>query len=106
MKTGKGNFSSTEFDSITIEREIGATYREATFAVYGHGQYPESSVNAGRPMRCYIRGGFATAAAAHAEFPMAQVIGGSSYVEDQFTDLPGDDDPNPLGERRAIVAIS
>ena len=103
MKAGKGNFGDTDFDSITIERERGATYSTKTFAVYGHGEWPASSVNAGRAMRSYIKGGYATPEAALADFPMATIAGGSSYVQDNFADLPGDDDSDPLGDNRAIA---
>lgn len=92
-------------EGVTIEPGgQGATYAHVDgFTVYGHRENPASSVLAGQVGRFYL-GRYETLEAAQADFPGAEVIGGSSYAPPQLSHLPGDDDPDPTGESAAIAA--
>jgi hypothetical protein len=91
-----------EFHRVTIEYpSAGATYSRDQYGVYGYGTYPRSSVLAGRTSRVYL-GSYDTLEEAKAAHPEAVWTGeGSQYVEPNLNDLPGDDDPDPLGDDRS-----
>jgi hypothetical protein len=94
-----------KFDHISIEHGRGETYvtPEGTATVYGHDDWPESSVLAGRSRRTYLRSfdnsdrasNWAEAREwAEAEYPGVEVIdyAGSSHVphREMLAHLPDD----------------
>lgn len=82
-----------EFQSKTIERERGSTYRSNKWAVYGHGVYERGSVLEGKPSRSFIDGGFETPEEAKAKYPDAEIIEGTTHIpiSQMVAHLPDDD---------------
>ena len=94
------NFSTTKFESITIEPgSHGATYNSNEgFTVYGHSTYGEGSILEGQDMRCYLDH-FGTIEEAQKAYPTAELIQGSTYYH--FTiphTAPDWFDPDIAGE--------
>jgi hypothetical protein len=74
---------------LTIERSHGETYdHDGEFTVYSHGVYERGSVLEGQPKRTYVEGGFGSAEDAHAKYPEAEVVDGSSYLPLNLPDVP------------------
>jgi hypothetical protein len=89
----------SDFDYITVEVSRGSTYGpadDAPFAVYGYGEYESWSVLAGQTRRVWL-GAFPSIDAALAEFPDAEVVEGSLYVEPNLDYLP-DRNGVPFGD--------
>lgn len=91
---------------ITIEPARGATYgptEEAPFAAYEYGTYPRGSVLAGQTRRVWLDSG--TLEELKAKYPKADVMSGSLYQPPSLNHLPGDDDPDPMGDEIMLPLI-
>ena len=66
------------------------------YAVYGWGEYPDYSVMAGQPRKCFIES-YETIEAARKEYPEAKMSSKWTEPEVTFDHLPGEDDPVPGG---------
>ncbi len=84
---------AANFERVTIEKQMGATYCRNTLAVYGHKVYDHDSVLAGQPQRTFLDGGYTTIQEAVAYWPMAEVIDDTTYIdiEKMTAHLPDDD---------------
>jgi len=68
----------------------GATYSHPAYGVYSYGEYPRSSVLAGRVRRVFLDS-FPTLAEAQAAYPDATVGAGCGFAPDAMLDLPDED---------------
>lgn len=78
----------------------GESYHRPEFGVYRYDEFPRYSVLAGQRRRQYL-GTYATEAEARAAHPEAiKGVHDCGWAPVSLNHLPGDDDPDPLGDDR------
>jgi hypothetical protein len=78
------------YDYLTME------WRQGAVCVHGWGEYPESSVLAGQPMKRFLDS-FGTVEEAKTAYPSAEMSHPLIQAQNSFSHLPGEDDPVPGG---------